>query len=447
MARKLGQEGFGDFVFSLSLVLLVTVVAGLGTDSILTREVARDHDRIQDVFWSAIAVKLTLGVVCIGIALGVVTIGDYSGRVQAAVVLLGFAAVIDLLAKTVSATFQAHHDLRPFAVALFIERLCTATLGIAALALGAGVTAVAAIYLCAAIVAFAYITRALIVRALGPRITLSSKHLRWLVTTSFPLGLTLIFNTIVFRADATILSLIKDNVQVGLYGAAYQLLESTLFVSFAFVAAIVPILSRLGATTVPSLGEAYEGACKVLVALLLPLGTGFVLFAEPVTRLVYSDEYTDAATAVRLLGGAVALYGLSYLSSYVLIAQDRQRLIPWVTALVAAENVALNLVLIPSYSFRGAAAATSISEATLALLLVGSCLRGVGRISPSRILTGPVTGCAVIVAIALLGGENLPTLAIAAVSYPPVLLLVERRLHPADVRLALAAVRRQRVPS
>ena len=162
--------------------------------------------------------------------------------------------------------------------------------------------------------------------------------------------------------------------------------------SYAFVAAIWPTLSRLGSATRPSIAEAYEGACKVLASLLLPLGTGFVLFAEPVTELVYGDAYAHAVPAVRLLGGAVAVYGLSYLSSYVLVSQDRKAVIAWVTAAVAVENVVLNLLLIPPYSLEGAAAATSISEASLALLLAGFCVRDTGRISLSRILLGPAIG-------------------------------------------------------
>jgi O-antigen/teichoic acid export membrane protein len=445
MARQLGQKGFGDFVFALSLSLLCTVIAGFGTDAILTREVVRVQDRLRDLFWSAIGVKLTVGFAAVAVAFTVATIGDYSNRVRVAVLLLGFASVIELISKTIGATFQAHHDLRPLTVAGVIQRLWTAVVGIAALALGAGVVLVAAIWFSGAVAGLAYAARSLIARGLAPRVTLSGRHTRWLVVTSFPIGVTLIFSTIVFRADATILSLMKSNVVVGLYGAAYQLLEATLFLSYAFVAAVWPTLSQLGPTTRPTIGQAYESACKVLAALLLPLGTGFVLFAEPVTELVYGGAYADAVTAVRLLGGAVAIYGLRYLSAYVLIAQDRQAIIALVTAAIAVENVALNLVLIPSFSLEGAAAATSISEASMAVLLVGFCLRRIGRISVSRILAGPAIGCAAITVVALVGGANIPTLAVAAVTYLLVLLIVERLLHPADVRVTLDALRHGRV--
>jgi O-antigen/teichoic acid export membrane protein len=444
MARALGREGFGDFVFSLSLGLLLTEFAGFGTDAILTREVARRRHRLGELFWNVVGVKLALGALAVGLALAVAMLGGYGTEVRIAVVLLAIASVVSLVGRTVGATLQAFDDLKPSAVALFIQRLVTAVIGIAALAAGAGVAEVAAIYLAGAVAALAYFNREIVARRLRPRVEVSREQARWLIATSLPIGLTAIFSTMVFRLDATILSLFKGNAAVGLYGAAYQLLETPLFLAYGFVAAIVPTLARLRRDTHPSIAEAYEGACKVIVSLFLPIGMGFVLFSEPLMRLIYGPGYIDAASAVRLLGAAVALYGLSYLAGYVLISQDRQRIILWIAAAVALENVTLNLLLIPMYSFNGAAAVTSLSEATLAVLLTGLALRATGAISLSRIALGPAIACCGMALVALGLGTNLAGLVVAVVSYPIVLVVVERRLFPADLRLALESIRRER---
>ena len=446
MARKLGHDEFGDYFFALSLALLTTAVAGFGTDAILVREVARGGDTLRGLFWNAIGIKLAFGALGVGAALAVAVVGDYGPEVRVAVVLLASASVLELVSKTIGATFQAFDDLRPSAVASFLQRFLTATVGITALAIGTGVIGVAAIYLGGVVAALAYNGRALDRRGIRPPIRLSSERVRWLILASLPIALTGIFSTIVFRVDAMILSLIKGNAEVGLYGAAYQLLEATLFLSYAFVAAVLPTLARLDRGTRPSLGEGVESTLKVITALLLPLGTAFVLFAEPLTRLFYGAGYADAASAVRLLGGAAALYGISYLSSYVLILQHRARITLWVCVAVAVENVGLNLLLIPAYSFDGAAAVTSISELTFAALLTGFALRQTGPVSVSRIALGPVSACAGMGLVALAIGPDLVGLVVAAVAYVVLLLLVERRLHPDDVRMAIDSVRHRRAP-
>jgi hypothetical protein len=45
MARELGREGFGAFMFALGLTTALLVGAGFGTDELTSREVARDHSR------------------------------------------------------------------------------------------------------------------------------------------------------------------------------------------------------------------------------------------------------------------------------------------------------------------------------------------------------------------------------------------------------------------
>ena len=53
---------------------------------------------------------------------------------------------------------------------------------------------------------------------------------------------------------------------------------------------------------------------------------------------------------------------VNYLMGYLLNAIDKQRLFTLTVALTTMLNIALNLALIPKYSFAGAAYATLISE-------------------------------------------------------------------------------------
>lgn len=440
MARALGRDGFGDFTFALSLALLLTTLADLGGDQIMTREVARRRDEIHHLFWNALSLKAIGGGMGVAVAVGVAVLGGYDARVRMIVVVLAVAVLLELVAKTVFAAFRAFEDMAPIAFTLVLQRFLTAAIGIVALGLGASVVPVSLIYLGGAAVALAYAAWTLVRRNVRPRLELSRSRARWLALTALPIGVSGIFSVVAFRIDATMLSLFKGNSVVGLYGAAYRLLESTLFLSYAFVAAAVPTLSRLRRDTRPSIAEAYEATSKVLLAVLLPLGAGFALFAEPVTLLLYGAEFEGAVIAVRLLGGAAALYGISYLSSYVLVSQNRQRSIAWITAAVAAENILLNLLLIPRYSLVGAALVTTVSELTLVLLTVAVALRATGPLSGGRILSGPVAGCVAMGGVALGAGTGLLGMALAAAVYPLVLLVVERSLWPADVRMLVNAI-------
>jgi O-antigen/teichoic acid export membrane protein len=442
MARTLEQEGFGDFTFALSLALLLAAF-DTGVDPLVTRGIARRRDDVHNLFWNALAIKLTAGVVGTALAVAVAVAGGYDGTVQGAVAILSVSAVLQLSTKTIYATFQGVEDMGPIAVSSVIERFSTAAMGITLMALGLGLVPVSLCYLGGTLLAAGYAGRALVRRGIRPALRLSSARVRSLATASFAIALGGILSTFLFRIDAVMLSLLKDNVAVGFYGAAYRLLESTLFLSFAFVGAMLPVLARLGRNTDPTLGRTFEAACKVIFAVLLPIGAGFVLFAEPVIRLLFGDSFVDAASAVRLLGGAAVLYGFNYLAWYALISQGRERIIPWITGAVALENVVLNLLLIPRYSFDGAAAVTTVSELTLAVLFGIATLRLTGPISIARIAAGPLIACAGMVGVALALGSGWVALGGGIAAYAILLLVVERRLFPADVQLILDSVLRR----
>ena len=430
MARQLGREGFGAFTFALALALVMTTVAGFGTDEILARTVARDRTTAPRVLTDALTINVVLGVVAVLGAVAFAFAAGYDADVRAAVALLAVAAVVELAAKSLYAAFQGHDDMGPVAASLVIQRWVTAIAGVVAMLLGAGVVTVSAIYLGGALLAFAYAALRLATMRIGVSRALSTAGARTLLGASLAVGIAVVVQTVLWRVDAVLLSLLDGNAAVGVYGVAYRLLESTLFLTFSFSAALMPTLSRASRESTPSLGEAFEGGVKLMVAALLPLGAVFGLFPEPILRLIYGSEFDAAVGPMRWLAGAVAIYGVGFLSATVLIAQGRQGYLPWITGAILVLNVALNLLLIPAYSYNATAALTSLSELLLAAACVVTVVRISGPVSVRRIATGPAAGCLAIGAVALLAGTGLVALALALVAYALVLVFVERRLFP-----------------
>ena len=103
----------------------------------------------------------------------------------------------------------------------------------------------------------------------------------------------------------------------------------------------------------------------------VPLAILAVAIPGQLLHLAYGGGYGSAADALRLLAPAIVLYPISFMCGYMLVAQGHVRPLVTVYGIVAAENIAANLVLIPWLSLRGAALGTSISEllATIGLAL------------------------------------------------------------------------------
>lgn len=441
MARQLGSAGFGEYMFALSLVVLLTSLAGFGTDGLLTREVARDRHELHRLFWNSIALKCVLGIGLTGVAVLVSQAGDYRPAVSVAVVLLGLGTLLEQLAKTIGATFLAYDDLRPVAAGLIVQRFTTAAFGIAALLAGAKVVPVAGIYLGGAALGLTYAAVALRRHGIVPRREVSFARARAITAQAAPFGLMVIFSTIIFRIDATILSLYKGADAVGLYSAAYRALESTLFIPYAIQDAIFPSVSRLTQTSTPTLKSVYEGGLKAIVLLTVPIGGVFLLFGGPILEILYGSDYRQAETAIHWLGGAAVFYGVSLASTMLLAAQRRTRELAWTVGSVMVFNIVLNLIVIPRYSLAGAAAVTTITEVVQAVALGMVARRLVGPVSLKRIASGPALGAVAMIAMALVAGSGAIAFAATLATYAVVALAVERALFPADLQRFTAGVR------
>jgi O-antigen/teichoic acid export membrane protein len=444
MARKLGDEAFGTFTFSLALAAIVTTLANFGQDRILTREIARDHGQLRRYFWNTVGLRVAVsapvlaGAIAVGAALG------SDGRTLIVLAFLGIAVVAELLTKTCFASYQAFERMVYVPVVLIPQRVALAVAGITALLLGASVVAVAAVYAVVAVLGFPFALALLARRVADPGFEFDVRRWPALMRAALPVGLAGVFGIVLFRIDTVILGWFEPAEVVGEYGAAYRLFESTFFVSWSVGAAVYPILSRTSRTTIPPLGRVFERSLKLLVALTMPFAVGAAVFARPALDGLYGAEYGDAHIALALLAPAIVLFPVSYIAGYVLVGQNRERQSTIAYGFVMVENVLANLVLIPLFSLEGAAASTSISAILLTLVLVRFALNASGPVDWVRIAAGPaLAGAAAAAAFVVLRDSPIAAIAVAAAAYLATLLVFEHVVFPGDARLVRSFLRRR----
>ena len=438
MARELGNSRFGIFTFALAFVILATTLGNFGQDVVLTREVARDRARLGGYFANTLALKIVLATISLIVSIGVAAAAGVDRETLEVLLLLGPAVTLELLMATCFAAYQAFERLEFIPIALISQRFVTAAAGIAALLSGAGVVTVSAIYLAGSGLGFALALWFLVRKIARPGLEVEPRRWWPLMRASFAIGLAGVFAVVFFRIDTAMLAAFKPKDVVGDYGAAYRLFEATLFVAWSVGAAVYPVFSRLTTTSVPPVGLVFQRSLKLVVALTLPLAAGGLVLAGPLMRLLYGSSYENGATALRLLTPAIALYPLCYVAGYLLVSQDRQRVLTWVYGLVALENILANLVLIPWLSLNGAALSSSISQLLVAVALVVFAQRTAGRLAWGRIAAGPVVATLLAAGtMAALRDELALAIATGTAVYLVALGLFERFLFPEDARAVL----------
>lgn len=184
----------------------------------------------------------------------------------------------------------------------------------------------------------------------------------------------LAFNTI----DILMLGLMSNPEQVGLYGAAYRVLNQVLATYYLLTLVLYPRFARHG----------IEDRARMLRArILLPLlGAGILIAAvisasrRMLLTIVFGHQFLAASPLLVVLAWSIPLdFMTSYLSN-AFIAWGMEKKILLCTGIGAASNIVLNLAFIPSQGARGAAVNTLLSYAIFltALCFVGKTAKELG---------------------------------------------------------------------
>ena len=441
MARKLGPVGFGEITFAVALTGQLLYIFGFGVDMILTREVARNPSQLGAFMGNTLVLKSLATIPALLIAAAVVEFGGYSHEARLATYLIGVSVAIDTIENAWNAAFQAHERLEFVSAAVVLQRVGTGGLAVAVLAAGGGVIPVSGMFLVTS-VATLLLAMWLLRFVASPVWSVRRSGLLPLLRAGLPVGLAVLLFTVLLRLDTVLLSLLTNNRKVGIYGAAYRLFESTMFLSWSLGAAIFPWFSRKHVESHAQLARGYEVGLAVILALLTPIGVAFVLLAEPIIHLIYGATYDAAVTPLRLLGVVVVAFGVNTLTNATLVAHDRPRLMHRILLLTVIQNIGMNLVLIPPYGPTGAALTAAVSGLLLGTLSIWQAVAALGYVRPTRVFIAPAAGaCAMALVIVLLHNALVEGLALGGAAYLAGLLLVERTFFPDDFSRLLALAR------
>jgi O-antigen/teichoic acid export membrane protein len=262
-----------------------------------------------------------------------------------------------------------------------LEKLAYVGLGVAALLLGYGVLAMAAVMLVGAVAGV--LLDLWWLRCLAND---TDVHTGWqgfevknLFVRALPFFSVLFFGAIYFRVDVVILSLLTSDAVVGYYGAAYRLFQTTYIVPEAFLFALFPLFCRLSPRPDDALAVASQKGLDVLLLMGLPLATGMFVLSDEIILTLYGARFAASVPLLRVLSVAVALMYANGVFVQLLIATERQKRLAATAAAAAVLNVSLNFALIPFIGALGAAAATVATESLVILLNFGFLPRELTR--------------------------------------------------------------------
>lgn len=375
IARVFGPRGFGEYSKATTFIAFFYLFADFGFNAYVLREIANQPHNEKKIIGNLLGLRLIAGLILTLVALFITFFLPYDAIrnegftpvAKGAIMAISILVLYQAFLNTTNVIFQKHlrYELSTFAnivgsivTVIVVLILLLFKMSLPVILLGYGVGGI-----CASIILFFYVKKLYI--HFTPLFSLEES--KKIIISSLPLGLTLVFNLVYFRADIFILTLFRTTTEVGTYGLAYKFFEFPLTLPTFFANSLYPILlarsndKKLFKTT-------FLKAGLFLFTLSIVTLLGFYVFA-PLLKFIRADFY-PSIYVLRLLSLSMPIFFISSLFMWVLITFGKNKELLLIYFLGMIVNIILNLIFIPSYGITAAALITLFSE-LLVLIISG----------------------------------------------------------------------------
>lgn len=366
LARYLGVEDFGKYNFIITYLMLFGFIATFGLDSVIIRDISKNPTEATRIMSNALTIRILTSVIAIFFAIVVIRTLKYPADTIFFIHLISSVLLFQGLGYLFESFFQAKMKMEYAALSIIASKLIFAISVYYIIINNFGLTEILMAYL------LSELTRAIISficsqKILKYRLQLEIITFKNLIQKSLPFVLGYGLFMLYHRFDILMLSMMKGDAAVGLYSAAYKLTESLLFIPGALAATLMPVMAKQFDRDKDKLNYTYKLGIRYILMMILPITIGGVILGDRIISTVYGEEFLNSIVVFKVLTFTIIFNSLTSIQTAVLVAANKQQLNNISVSACAVLNIILNLLLIPQYSYAGAAVATLISVVFLYL--------------------------------------------------------------------------------
>ncbi len=370
MTRHLGQEGFGMYSTANAYFQIFAILLDLGLAIMLVQmlgEHAGDKTYEDRAVSATFTLRILIALFLLGIAPLIGLFTNYPSILKLALFAIWGSFFASALSQIVVGVHQRHFQMHVVAAAEIAGRLVLLAGILVARKLGWGLVPIVLLVSLGSLVNFTIIT--LVARRLASfRWNWDPVFWRILLGRSWPIATSILFSLVYFKADTLILSIVRPFEEVGLYGAAYRVLEILASIPFMYTGVLLPLLAKAWVTkNVARFQSLFRNSLVAMTLLAAPMIAGVFVLGEPIMTLIAGPNFIASGIVLKILIIATAIIFVGTVSSHAIVALDAQRKMLIIYSAVAIVTVVGYLLTIPRYGMWAAAWLTVGSEFCVAL--------------------------------------------------------------------------------
>jgi len=443
MTRYLGVEQFGYYTTVIAFLQFFGILADFGISLTTIQMISTPGANVSKTFNSIMSLRIITATAFLLLAPLVIFFFPYADAIKLGVFITLFSFLSATLIQTMTGVFQKNLKMAEVTIAEIAGRVVLV-----------GGIVFAAVFHWSIFAIFAFISIASIVNLLI-LFLYSKKYIDWKWEIDFsvwqevwrrtwPIAISITFNLIYLKTDTIILSLVRSQSEVGLYGATYRVVDILTMLPAVYMGIILPLASNyFQDKKFPELKKIIQQAFDALMIFCVPILIGTYIIAKPLMIFVAGNAFAESGEILKvLILASAAIFGTS-LFGYSLIAIEKQKTMTWAYGTAAVLTFAGYFLLIPKFGYWGAAWMTVFSEVFIMIWSAIVLYRAIKFFPSLKIFAKTIPAAALMSAIIyfLPNWHVVFHLLLAGIIYFPVLYL----FGGFEKETVMAIVRRRRI--
>ena len=368
-ARYLGVAEYGIYGFAISLTGILIIIADFGINTHIVRDVSTDNSLASKYLGNAIPLKSVFSIAAFMVMVVVLFLMQCDELTVKVTMLFAIEMIIRSFCNLLNGTFQAFEKVKYQAAANNIQQVILLIFIIISIYTDMGIFAIAVSYILSNVIALAYGVYAMKKHIVNPKYGLDRQFCRKITVLSLPFAITGILFSAYYYIDIIMIEHLVGSYAAGIYNATYKLIPVQNILVSIYAAVIFPVMSKFFKSNDESmLFFSYEKSVKYMLMLIIPFSVLIVIYSPALIQLVYGSEYGLASGVLSVLIWTVSILFVLAPGTNLLNSSHKEMTVNMVYIFGAVVNVILNLILIPHFSYYGAAVSTILSYALIAAI-------------------------------------------------------------------------------
>lgn len=427
IARQLGLSAYGVFSSVYAYVLIMVHLLDLGTNWQMLQEGSRDRSTLAGNLGTILVIKVCAFLAAYPLMLAVLALLGNDGEAITLFAVFAFFGLAMMIQDVFSAVFSS---LQRMAVnAVFQAAVPVAMLlGVLLIVLPRPSLARTGVACVAGTVIVTLAWYVVTIRTVRPRFAITGW--RDILRRGYHYGVTMTLNAFYFRLGVVLLSVLREPAEVGIFAAAYKLLELGFKIPTLAIRVVAPKLFADSKNEPRKFRWEVDMLIRVTIATSALMAAVLFTAGPSIVVLVFGPAFEASGHLVQVIGVALALKTVALIAQTVLSTADEHVYRARADVITAVAGVVIAVPLIIASGAVGAAIAVAAADLVWAGLMLARLHRHLPGSSMLAMVAAPVVGAALAAGCVLLMPAGVLVETIVAVVLLSVMLVVTGYLRP-----------------